>query len=107
MHFPGGPVVKTSPSDAGGMRVWSMVGGLRSPIPCGQEQTWNRNNNLTNSGKTLKKVHIKKILKMWYIHDDRTTKYLTQDSDAVKLGGLSAMHSSQAEQSCFCIGVLY
>ncbi len=63
LDFPGGPVVKTSPSDAG---RWGRVRGsipdweLRSHMPCSQNtKTENRNNNVTNSIKILKIVHIK------------------------------------------------
>ena len=50
--FPGGPVVKTLPSSVGGV-VWSLVGELRSHMPCSQKtKTWNRSNIITNSKKT-------------------------------------------------------
>ena len=46
------------------LQVQSLVGELRSHIPCGQRaETENRNNMTTNSIKTFKMVHIKKILK--------------------------------------------
>ena len=44
------------------LQVQSLVGELRSHIPCGQRaKTENRNNMITNSIKTFKMVHIKKI----------------------------------------------
>ena len=59
--FLGGPVVKTSLSNAW---VWvqSLVGKLRSPMPLGQKNRTfsNRSDTATNSIKTLKMVHIKK-----------------------------------------------
>lgn len=59
MDFPSGPAVKTSPSSTGGV-VRSLVGELRSHMPCSQNtKTENRNNNVTNSIKILKIVHIK------------------------------------------------
>ena len=58
--FPGGPVVKTSPSNEGGA-VPSLVGKLRSHMPLGQKpKTQNRSNIVTNSIKTLKMAHTKK-----------------------------------------------
>ena len=61
--FPGGPVVKTSPSNAGG--EGSIHGReLRSHMPRGQKtKTENRSNLVTDSIKTLKMVHIKKLKK--------------------------------------------
>ena len=60
--FPGDPVVKTSPSNAGG--EGSIPGReLRSHMPQGQKtKTQNRSNLVTDSVKTLKMVHIKKHL---------------------------------------------
>ena len=58
--FPGGPVVKTSPSNAGGE---GQIPGreLRSHMPQGQKtKTQNRSNLVTDSIKTLKMVYIKK-----------------------------------------------
>ena len=66
--FPGGQVVKTSPSNAGdkgsvcgwGAKI-SAVGELRSHMPYGQKKKQNMNNRnsiVTNSIKTLKMVHI-------------------------------------------------
>ena len=64
-NFPGGPVVKTSPSRAGEQWVDPPLGKLRSHMPGGQKhKTENRSNIVTNSVKTLKMSHIrKKILK--------------------------------------------
>ena len=60
LDFPGGPVVKTSPSNEGGA-VPSLVGKLRSHMPLGQKpKTQNRSNIVTNSIKTLKMAHTKK-----------------------------------------------
>ena len=57
--FPGGPEVKTSPSNAWG--TGSLVGKLRSHMPHGQKtRTWDRSNIVTDSIKTLKMVPIKK-----------------------------------------------
>ena len=64
--FPGGPVVKTSPSKAGGV---SLIPGQGAKIPDGKPkkknnnnkpQTENTNSIVTNSIRTLKMVHIKK-----------------------------------------------
>ena len=66
--FPGGPVVKSSPSSASGV---SSIPGLGTKIP---HTSWSKNldinhrsNIATNSIKTLKMVHIKKkkILYQW------------------------------------------
>ena len=47
-EFPGGPVVKTSPSNAG-VQVQSLIGKLRSHIPWSQKtKTWNRSNIMPN-----------------------------------------------------------
>ena len=57
--FSSGPVVWTSPSNAG---VWvrSLVRYLRSHVPPGQKtKTEDRNNIVTNTIKTLKTAHIK------------------------------------------------
>ena len=44
-----------------GVQVQSLARELGSHMPCGRKtKTWNRNNILTNSIKTLKMVHIKK-----------------------------------------------
>ena len=60
--FPGGPVVKTSPSNAGG--VGSIPGqGAKIPHASGlkSENIQNKSNIVTNSMRTRKKmVHIKK-----------------------------------------------
>ena len=61
--FPGGPVVKTSPSNQG---VWvqAPVRELGSHMPHGQNiKTQNRNNVVIKSVKTLKMIYVKKILK--------------------------------------------
>ena len=60
--FPRGPVVKTSPSSAGGA---SLIPGWEAQIPQNSEPK-NQNNIVVNSIKTLKMVHIhpkKKSLK--------------------------------------------
>ena len=61
--FPGGPVVKTLPSNAGRE---GLIPGRGAKIPHAlrpKNQNINRSNIVTNSIKTLKKmVHIKKIL---------------------------------------------
>ena len=62
--FPGSPVVKTSPSNAGGAGLipdWE----LRSHTPCGENKNQikhkNRRSMVTNSIKALKRMaHIKK-----------------------------------------------
>ena len=62
--FPGGPVVKTSPSNAGGA---GSIPGQRAKIPhASQPKNQNikkktRSNIVMNLIKTLKMVHIKKI----------------------------------------------
>ena len=56
--FPGGPVVKTLPSNAG---VLPLVEKLGAYMLCSQKtKVQNRNNTVINSIKTLKMVHIKK-----------------------------------------------
>ena len=56
--FPGGPVVKTSPSNAGGA---GSIPGRGAKIPhASRPKNQNRSNTVTNSIKTLKMVHIKK-----------------------------------------------
>ena len=57
--FPGGPVVKTLPSNAGGV---SLTPGLD---PCASREKKNKEQKqiVTNSTKTLKMVHIKKLYK--------------------------------------------
>ena len=58
--FPGGPVVKTLPSSAGGV---GLIPGQGAKIP---QASWpksnvnSRSNIVTNSTKTFKMVHIKK-----------------------------------------------
>ena len=58
--FPSGPMVKTSPSNAGGM---DSIAGQGAKIPKPRTQN-SRSNIVTNSIKTLKIIHIKKILKI-------------------------------------------
>ena len=59
--IPGGPVVQTLPSNAGG-RVQSLARGLRSHMLAAKTQNIkNRSNIITNSIKTFKMVHIKKM----------------------------------------------
>ena len=49
-----------------GVQVRFLVKELRSHMPHGQNtKMWNRNNTIRNPIKTLKMVHIKKILKKW------------------------------------------
>ena len=55
--FPGGPVVKTSPSSAGGMGLIPGSEDLRSGC---KTKIQNRNNIITNSIKSSNTVHIKK-----------------------------------------------
>ena len=57
--FPGGPVVKTLSSNAGGE---GSIPGRGAKIPRASPPK-NRSNIVTNSIKTLKMVHIKKIIK--------------------------------------------
>ena len=60
-------MVKTLPSNAG-VQVQSLVGELRSDMPRSQKiKTENRNNIVTNSIKTFKKVHIKQFFKKTHI----------------------------------------
>ena len=55
--FPGGPLVKTSPSNAGA----GSIPGQGTKIPKAlQPENWNENDIVTNAIKTLKGVHIKK-----------------------------------------------
>ena len=62
--FPGGPGVKTSPSNA---ESAALIPGQGKKIlqPCGQKKKTqnikNRSNVITNSIKTFKMVHIKKM----------------------------------------------
>ena len=55
--FPGGPVVKTLPSNAGG---GGSIPGQGAMIPHASWPMSNRNSIVMNSVKTLKMVHIKK-----------------------------------------------
>ena len=59
--FPGGPVVKTSPSNAEGV---GSISGQGAKIPhASQPKNQNiKQNSVTNSIKTLKMVHIKQNL---------------------------------------------
>ena len=58
--FPGGPVVKTSPYNAGGTGSIP-AGELRSHMPYGQKtKAENRTSIIQLQLKTLKVVHIKK-----------------------------------------------
>ena len=66
MGLPGGLVVKTLPSSAGGA---VSIPGFGAKIPClvakkpkNEQKTlpWNRNYTVTNSIKTSKMIHIKK-----------------------------------------------
>ena len=56
--FPGGPVVGTSPSNAGGV---GSIPGLGAHLPHGQKnETSDKNSIVTSLIKTFKMVHIKK-----------------------------------------------
>ena len=62
--FPGGPVVKTSPSNAGGEGSIPLWGAKIFHASWPKNQDIKRSNVLTNSIKTFKNhVHQKKILK--------------------------------------------
>ena len=64
--FPGCPVVKTLPSNAGCAGSIPGQGAKISHASWSKNQTKNRSNIVTNSVKTLKLVHIKKFFKkMW------------------------------------------
>ena len=60
--FPDGPVVKTSPSNAGDA---GSISSQRAKIPHADQrnQTYGRSNIVTNSTKTLQMIHIKKSTK--------------------------------------------
>ena len=60
MDFPGGPVVKTSPSAAKGVGSIPGQGAKISHASGPKNQDVNRSNIVTNSIKTLKMAHIKK-----------------------------------------------
>ena len=63
--FPGGPVVKPSPSNTVGA---GLILAAVAKIPhalCQQTENINRSNIVTNSIKTLKMAHIKKINIRW------------------------------------------
>ena len=67
--FPGGPVVKTLPSNAGGA---GLIPGQRAKISHAlgpKNQNINRSNVVKNSTKTLKMVHIKKKKKSYLRND--------------------------------------
>ena len=66
--FPGGPLVKTSPSNAGA----GSIPGQGTKIPKAlQPENWNENNIVTNAIKTLKGVHIKKKKKKKKTNDKK------------------------------------
>ena len=61
--FPGGPVVKTSPSNAGGAGSISSQGAkISHALQPKNQNVNNRSGGVTNSIKTLKTIHIKKNL---------------------------------------------
>ena len=59
--FPGSPVVKTSPSNAGGA---GSVSGQEAKTPHASWPENNRNNTVTHSIRTLEMVHIKRKKKL-------------------------------------------
>ena len=59
--FPGGPLVKTSPSSAGGVGLIPGPGAKLLHALWPKNQNMNRNHIVTSSIKTFKMVHIKKI----------------------------------------------
>ena len=61
--FPGGPVVKTSPSNAGGTGSILCWGAKILLVLKKQKQKTSKTSILTNSVKTLKMVHLKKSFK--------------------------------------------
>ena len=69
--FPGGPVVETSPCNAGSMGSIPGQGGEiphASQQPSPKKNINNRSNIAANSIKTLKMVHVqKKILKKFFL----------------------------------------
>ena len=74
--FPGGPVVKTSPSNAGA----GSIPGQGTKIPKAlQPENWNQNNIVTNSIKTLQGVHINKQT------NKQTQQQLTKKSQVKKV----------------------
>ena len=62
--FPGGPIVKTAPSNAGGAGSIPAIPGRGAKIPHAwqpkNQNINNKSNIVTNSIKTLKMVHVKK-----------------------------------------------
>ena len=73
--FPGGPVTESLPSSSGD--AGSIPGqGAEIPLACCQKKKKKKpkpfNNIITNSMKTVKMVHIKKILKKKMILSFRT-----------------------------------
>ena len=62
--FPGGPVIKTSPSNSEGV---GSIPGQGAKIPHSswprKKKTYNRSNTVTNSIKTFLMVNVKKIFK--------------------------------------------
>lgn len=70
-EFPGDPVVRMLSFQC--ERVGSIPGPELDPMPCGQKknpQNINRNNIETNSLKTLKIIHLEKILKKKMVRID-------------------------------------
>ena len=58
-----------------GLQVQSLVEELRSHVPLGQKaKTENRSNIVTNSIKTLKMAHIKKVLKKFIVKKEKRPK---------------------------------
>ena len=53
LGLPAGPVLTTSPANAGG-QAQSLFRELTSHMPCTPKKTENRNNTVTNSTQTLK-----------------------------------------------------
>ena len=72
--FPGGPLLKTSPFNAGDAGSISAHGIKISYALWLKTKTLNRNNIVTHSIKTLKMVHIKKKKEYW----DKQTNRLNQ-----------------------------
>ena len=68
--FPGGPVVKTSPSNAGGAGSISSQGAkISHALQPKNQNVNNRSGGVTNSIKTLKTIHIKKKTLKIYVLD--------------------------------------
>ena len=74
--FPGSSVVKTSPSNAGGT---GLIPGWGAKIPHAlqpkNQNIKNKSNIVTNSMKTLKMVHIKKIFKKRAVIENQTSLF--------------------------------